>query len=441
MSINTIRTLFLPILLIILLGFVLRAHNLNTWPRLGATFDEYAWTWQGINLIQDHVPKSWSPHKEYSDKKYVEYQKTAFWIATPYLEHPPLFGLVSGSFAIANGASNMYEVTIDKIRPLALFLGALSIGLIFILTKEIYDKKIALLSSLIFATIPTIAIGSRIVQNENFFIPSFLLSLIFIVKYLKTKRRLFLFAGAIVCGLLIIAKIPWIAATLSVTAILFYNKKYKDGLIIALISSLFFAGFLIYGYYYDWNLLVSLWKLQLQRYDLTFNSLFALFTQPYLVDRTMIDGWIYFGWFAFILLLIKDLKKNYALIFALLGYLAVFVFAIPNEAGHGWYRYPFYPFLAVSIAIFIKDYFNKNLLLTFVFILFTGLSLLELSWARVFGFSFIIFRLFLFLSALPLLSLFFKDLRLKRLSSSLNYLMLFIIFGLNIWSVYLYNEQ
>ena len=155
----------------------------------------------------------------------------------------------------------------------------------------------------------------------------------------------------------------------------------------------------------------------------------------------MIDGWIYFGWFAFILLLIKDLKKNYALIFALLGYLAVFVFAIPNEAGHGWYRYPFYPFLAVSIAIFIKDYFNKNLLLTFVFILFTGLSLLELSWARVFGFSFIIFRLFLFLSALPLLSLFFKDLRLKRLSSSLNYLMLFIIFGLNIWSVYLYNEQ
>ena len=132
MSINTIRTLFLPILLIILLGFVLRAHNLNTWPRLGATFDEYAWTWQGINLIQDHVPKSWSPHKEYSDKKYVEYQKTAFWIATPYLEHPPLFGLVAGSFAIVNGASDMYQVTIDKIRPLALFLRILSIVLIFL---------------------------------------------------------------------------------------------------------------------------------------------------------------------------------------------------------------------------------------------------------------------------------------------------------------------
>lgn len=441
MSINTPRTLFLPILLILILGFVLRSHNLNTWPRLGATFDEYAWTWLGMNLIQDGVPRSWSPHQEYNNKKYVEYQKTAFWIATPYLEHPPLFGLAAGSFALMNGATDMYQVTIDKIRPLALFLGVLSIALIFLLTKEVYDKKIALLSSLIFATVPTIVIGSRIVQNENFFIPSFLLTLILIVKYLKSKKRLFLFASAIVCGLLVLAKIPWIAATLAIVMILFYNKKYKDGLVVTLISSLFFAGFLIYGYYYDWNLFVSLWKLQLQRYDLTFNSIFALFSEPYLVDRTMIDGWIYFGWFAFILLLIKELKKNYVLIFGLLGYLAVFVFAIPNEAGHGWYRYPFYPFLAASIAIFIRDYFNKNLLLTFIFVLFVGLSLLELTWARVFGFSFIVFRLFLFLSALPLLPLFFKDLRIKKLSSSLNYLILLIFFFLNAWAIFLYNEQ
>ncbi len=441
MSTNIKRVIFLPILFILLLGFVLRSNNLNTWPRLGATFDEYAWTWQGISLIKEKVPKSWSPHRQYSDKEYVEYQKTAFWIATPYLEHPPLFGLVAGSFAIANGASNMYEVTIDKIRPLSLFLGVLSIALVFLLAKEIYDKKIALLSSAIFAIVPTIVIGSRIVQNENFFIPLFLLTLIFIVKYLKTKRRLFLFASALLCGLLILAKIPWVAATLAILMILFYNKKYKDGLTVLTISAIFFAGFLIYGAYYDWNLFTNLWKLQLQRYDLTFNSVFALFTQPYLVDRTMIDGWIYFGWFSFILLLIKDLKKNYVLILGLIGYLAVFVFAIPNEAGHGWYRYPFYPFLVISIAIFIKDYFNKNLLLSSVFIILVGLSLLELSWAKVFGFSFIVFRLFLFLSALPLLPLFFKNSRLKKLSTSLNYLMLFIIFGLSIWSIYLYNEQ
>lgn len=441
MSKNIKRTIFIPFLFIFLLGFTLRAHNLNTWPRLGATFDEYAWTWLGINLIKEGVPKSWSPHQEYANKKYVEYQKTAFWIATPYLEHPPLFGLISGSFAMVNGATKMYEVTIDKIRPLALFLGVLSIALIFILTKEIYDKKIALLSSFIFATVPTIVIGSRIIQNENFFIPSFLFSLFLIVKYLKTKRRIFFFASAILCGLLILAKIPWIAASLAIIMVLFYNKKNKDGLLALTIGGIFFAGFLIYGYFYDWNLFVNLWKLQLERYDLTFNSVFALFTDPFLVDRKMIDGWIYFGWFAFILLLIKDFKKNYIVIFGLLSYLAVFIFAIPNEAGHGWYRYPFYPFLAISLAIFIKDYFNKNPILTFLFIIFTGLSLLELTFARIFGFSFVVFRLFLFLSAVPLLQLFFKSLRLRKISTSLNYLMLFIIFCLNVWTIYLYNEQ
>ena len=441
MSTNIKRVIFLPILLILLLGFVLRSHNLTTWPRLGATFDEYAWTWLGMNLIQEGVPKSWSPNREYNNKKYVEYQKTAFWIAAPYLEHPPFFGIVAGAFAMANGASNMYQVTIDKIRPLALFLGVTSIALIFILTKEIYDKKIALLSSLIFATIPTIVIGSRILQNENFFIPSFLLSIIFIVKYLKTKKRLFLFLSALICGFLIIAKIPWVAAALTIVMILFYNKKYKDGLFVILISAIFFIGFLFYGYFYDWNLFINLWKLQLERYDLAFNSVYALFTEPYLVDRLMIDGWVYFGWFAFILLLIKDFKKNYISIFGILVYLAVFIFAIPNEAGHGWYRYPFYPFLAISLAVFIKDYFNKNIILTFMFILFIGLSLLELTWVRIFGFSFVVFRLFLFLSAIPLLPLFFKNTKLKKISNSLNYLLLLIIFLLNIWTVYLYNEQ
>src|SRR3989344_1630778 len=40
---------------IILLGYFLRNHNINTWPRLGATFDEYAWVWQGISLIKKKI--------------------------------------------------------------------------------------------------------------------------------------------------------------------------------------------------------------------------------------------------------------------------------------------------------------------------------------------------------------------------------------------------
>src|SRR3989344_4151727 len=182
---------FILLALILILGLYLRSYNLNTWPRLGATFDEYAWTWLGINLIQ------------YENKKAIIYQKTHFVLVKPYLEHPPFFGLVAGSYALINGAKDMFDVDISRIRGLALILGVLSIFILYVFAAEVYGYKIGLLSSFIYATIPTIVIGSRIVENENFFIPFFLLSLFLIVKFVKTKNPWFRNICALVCGLLI----------------------------------------------------------------------------------------------------------------------------------------------------------------------------------------------------------------------------------------------
>lgn len=426
---------------IIILGLFLRTHNFTEYPRFGSTFDEYAWTWLGINIIKEKTPISWSSHQHYEKfRKHLIFQNTNFWIVKPYLEHPPFFGIVAGSFAILNGTRDMYEISIDKIRPLAIFMGIFSIFLIFFLVREIYGEKLALLSSLIYATIPTVAIGSRIVQNENFFIPMYLAALFLIVKFIKTKKKLFLYVSALLCGLLIISKIPWIAATLGIVAILFYNKLYKDGIKIITITLSFFISYIAYGIYFNQELFFNLWGLQLERYSLTFNSFFAIFTEPYLVDRFLLDGWIYFGWIAFFLLLSKNLKQNFIIIFALLGYLAVFIFAIPNEPGHGWYRYPFYPFLAVSIAIFIREYFNKNLLMTFMFLIFVCLSLLELTWTKTFGFSFSVFRIFLILSASALLPLFFKKTKLIKYSTVVNFSLLILGFVLSIWTVISYTD-
>lgn len=433
---------FIILTAIILIGLVLRVHNYSTSPRFGATMDEFAWTWLGINLIQEGAPKSWSSHPQYidSDRNHLIYKGAAFWIVAPYLEHPPFFGVVAGSFALLNGADNMYDIDVGRIRPLAIILGVISIGVLFLLVKEVYDKETALLASLIYAVIPTVAIGSRIVQNENFFIPGFLTALLLTIKYVKTNNKLFIVFVSVLCGLLLVSKIPWIAACVAVISILIYFKKYKESAIVFGTVLAFFLGYIAYGYYYDWNLFVSLWKLQLQRYDLTFNSVYAIFKDPFLADRHLIDGWIYFGWISFFLLLIKDFKKNFLPILGLLAYLGVFIFAIPNEPGHGWYRYPFYPFLAISLAIFIKDYFNKNILLTFIFILFLGLSLLELTFTKMFGFSFIVFRAFLIISSLSLLPLFFQHKIIKKYIPLLNYLFLIGIFSLSFLAVILYKD-
>jgi len=439
MSEFIVKFRFVILGLILILGLYLRHNNLYTWPRLGATFDEYAWTWLGINLIQNHTPISWSPHLQYENRKVIKYQGAYFTLVKPYLEHPPLFGLVAGGWAMLNGATDILHTNLEQIRGLALLLGVLSVFMVYIFAAEVYGVKIGLLSSLIYAMVPTVVVGSRIVENENFFIPFFLLSLYLISKFIKTNRSFFRNSSALICGLLVLAKIPWITAAVAVVLILLFYKKYKDICKFLAIVIPLFLLFIVYGLYWDSNLFVKLWQLQLQRYDLAFNSIFALFTSPYLIDRFLIDGWIYFGWFALFLLGAKDYKNNLFILFPFLAYFAIFVFAIPNEPQHGWYRYPFYPFLIISTAVFLKEYFNKNHFLTFMFLIFTGLSLLQLTWGQAVGFSFIIFRFFLGMFSISLLPVFFP--KTKKISSLINYLSLVIILCLNIWAIKGYNEQ
>lgn len=430
---------FLVLVLILILGFYLRSNNLYTWPREGATFDEYAWTWLGISLIQNHVPESWSRHPQYTNRKEVIYRKADFTLVKPYLEHPPLFGIIAGSFALLSGVRDMYHVDLNHIRGLSLILGILSIFILYIFAAEVYDYRIGLLTSGIYSIVPTVVVGSRIVENENFFIPFFLLSLYLIAKFIKTKKAIHRNIAAIICGLLILAKIPWIAGAFSVVLILFYLRKYKDAFKFLAIVIPIFLVFFVYGFYFDSKLFLNLWAFQLQRYDIAFDSIFALFRAPYLVDRFLFDGWIFFGWLAIFLLMLKDLKKNYFIIIPFLAYFSIFVFAIPNEPGHGWYRYPFYPFLITSVALFLKEYFNKNYILTFFFLMFIGLSLLQLTWAQSFGFSYTVFRIFLILYGLSMLPLFFP--KTKKFSFIASYLSLILILVFNTWTILNYNEQ
>jgi len=136
---------------------------------------------------------------------------------------------------------------------------------------------------------------------------------------------------------------------------------------------------------------------------------------------------------------LPNIKKHFFIVLPLLSYFVIFMAGIPDEPGHGWYRYPFYPFLAISIALFIKEYFNKNYILTFLFLIMVGLSLLELTWSKTFGFSFFVFRGYIALSSISLLPIFFP--KTKKISGYINYITLVIIFNLSAWSVLIYNEQ
>lgn len=435
-----LTSIFLCIILCV--GFALRYHNLNVWPREGATFDEYAWTFLGLSLWDKGIPTSWSPHAAYTNRLiYFNPHGARFTLVTPYLEHPPLFGLVAGGFARLNSVNTFDQVTIAKIRPLALALGVLSIFSVYLLASVLYGEGIGLIAAGIYAIIPTVAVGSRIVQNENFFIPLFLLSLYYAYKYLTQSVRRDLIITAILCGLLPLAKIPWLAAPLAVTAIFAVYGKWKPALLTILVTAFSLFMYYIYGTFYDSTVFFNLLKLQVARYDMAFDSIFVLFRDPLTADRTLVDGWIYIGWAVMFLSLCKDFKKNAVLAIGFLSYFLVFAFAVPGEPLHGWYRYPFYPFLAISIALFLKEYLNKNFLASSIFFMITGLSMLAGSWAQVLGFSYPVFRTYIIMVAVGALPGIFPKLKKYKIFHVFNILILCIVIVLSMWTIYLYNEQ
>lgn len=432
-----------PILAIILLtGFILRFHDYTVWPREGATYDEFAWTFLGISLWQKGVPTSWSTHAAYKNNvHYVNPHGAVFNLVTPYLEHPPLFGLVAGGFTMVNGVTSFDGVTIPKIRPLALFLGTLAIFSVFLLASAVYGDGIGLISTAIYAIIPTVAIGSRLVQNENFFIPFFLLALYFAYRYVKHSEKSDLYVSAGISALLPLAKVPWITAPVAVMAMFAYAKKWKAAVIVGIVTLICFSGFLVYGLLLDKEVFLNLWKLQLARYDIAFDSLFVLFREPILADRYLVDGWVYFGWAAMMLLIVRDLKKSLPVVLGFMAYAAVFVFAIPNEPLHGWYRYPFYPFLAIAIAVFLYENFNRNYLSSAVFYIVTGLSMFAESWGKILGFSFPVFRTYLAVVAAGALPGIFPGLKRVTIIRWVNIGILVLITLLSVWTIFTYNEQ
>ena len=325
------------------------------------------------------------------------FEGARFWIVTPYLEHPPLFGLIAGGYAIMNGIHSMQDVTLPKIRPLAIFLGVASIFLLFILVRQVYGTSVALIASAIYSVTPTLVIGSRIVQNENFLIPCWLLALILINNYLQTGRKSFRNLAAILAGLLSLAKVPWLIVGVSLALILSFKHKWKDAILVGIITLGIFSLFILYVFYFDKDLFVRLWQLQVARYDISFSGFFSLFTSPLLVDRFYLDGWILFGWFA-ILFMLKDTKKNFLIILPFISYLLIYIFAIPNEPSHGWYRYPFYPFLTIATALFLWSELKKISLSSLVFLFVVGLSLLSNFWLPMFGFSYSVYRIFIILA-------------------------------------------
>lgn len=362
-------------------AYYLRDDNYAAIPFPGESMDEYSFGWVGLSLIQTGVPMGTSgiPGYENYDFRYINvdqvFKETAggdpFVINAPWFDHPPVLGLVTGGYAYLKGARVFEDVLISFIRKPMVVIGAISVLLLFIYLFNVFGIKEALVGSLIYTVSPLAIIGSRTVQAENLLIPLFLGSLIAIYFYIEKQKAWLLWVAAIIAGFSVLVKLSGIAIILSCLFLLFYfSRGFKKSLpsliTLGVISTSFFLFFISYGMAYDSKLFIDiLGSNQSRFYGIGAKAFYDLLTTTKITNlHYLTDGWFLGGWVAAISLftIVSDKKKEFYILIPLVCYLVVFI--LFGSEAHGWYRYPFLPFLFAAVAyLCVKAFTNTRFLI------------------------------------------------------------------------------
>lgn len=374
--------LIFSLVLILGLGFFLRAKNHTVIPQPGESVDEYSFTWVGLSLLENGVPIGTSGLSPYNHLwKYINvngfyqgpYTPNPFPIDQPWFDHPPLFGLVTGSYAYVRGVRDFADTTIAIIRKPMLAIGVVNLALLFLLAFLVFDFKTALVAGLIFATEPLIVISSRMAQAENLLITFFLGALLYFFLYQKKNKGVYFWLAITLAGLATLTKVSgWSVpvALILLTIVLDQKQKLQKSFLIFAGSLGLFLLFPIYGAIYDFNLFIQLLLANSSRvYFDGFNIVYSLLARQN-ITRDLQSGWITLGWISIIGLFANNIKQNKLWYIAapLLSYL--FFYMIFGSQSYGWYKFPFFPFLVLAISrVFIETLENPNLLFN-VFLIF-----------------------------------------------------------------------
>ena len=379
-------------ILVLTLASSLRLYHYDSIPDDKWTADEIAFCWNGMSLIQNHVPTAWSWLSSYGDFPIVMWQGHSYKLVTPWFDHPPLFSLVVGGAAILGGANSFFDVSMSVIRIPSLIFGILSVFLLFHLCTRLFNIYIALISSLVYATNPSIVFLSRLAVSENLIICLTLSMLICFLEYRKTSRGFYLYISILLAGLASISKVTGLFLIITLCLLLVYLKKWRVSIIACLSGLLMFSLYFIYGYYYDIQLFLSVIFEQSGRFNslsIVKNLLFQNY--EYKLKFIDIDIWFAFSWFIFMLVLYKLKYTFQSLIIFLPIITYLFVLFLSGGQSHYflWYNIMFYPFLSIILGyylyFFIKnsDFFTAFILLIFFGAWFINIFLLDSDWKIV----------------------------------------------------------
>lgn len=371
------KTFLVVLAIITLFSLILRLKDYDTVPPVNEAFDEVFYAWGGGTWIKEGVPKSWSYFEQYKNVEHVEYAGINWRIVSPSIEKPPLYSLINGVLISIAGIDDVFATPHRLIRHIPLFLSIFTVFLVGLVARRIFDARVGILSSLIYATVPTIVLTNRLSLTENLLTPLLLLALLLLTDDIREKTNFKTIIIGILCALAVLTKQIGIFIPLGVAVIYFIFKKQSKFLIIVTLSAIGLFIYLAEGIYYGWDLFVSLqqqWRIAhpLSGLPEVIASIFR-FQGIGPKNHPFIDGPILLGYlllFTSPLLLKIDKFANYRnTLFLIFPFIYLILLAIGESGGpaftfFGWYLYPLLPFVVILFAKFIWDFWQKPQFLT-----------------------------------------------------------------------------
>lgn len=316
-------------------------------------------------------------------------------LVSPYIDHPP-FGSLIYSFGVDSSIASISDIKPSQTRQVSLIISITNSILIYIFVFLFSNNLFtALLSSLIYSTIPIFILSSRFTLLENILIPLSLLSLIFLKLFQNSKKLLFLFLSSLSTSLALLTKISGIYIFFICLWFLLSNKSDKKTYY-KFIAPIFILNILYFLYieYLSPGLFLSMLKNQSGR---TFFGSLNFLTSIIRLNFTNFPTESYWL-FGFISFLFLKKKSSYLVSFILITVISIFFIAGPNYA---WYYLPLIPFYVYSISEFVTSLLKKpSTLKSLIFFFLPFSTSFHYGYELFHTNSLIIYRLFLIIFAI-----------------------------------------
>jgi len=334
---------------ILLVGLVVRVVHLQSVPGDNESSDEYFWTWTGMGLVQDGVPKGWSVLPFYDDEALAEvrFKGETFTIVAPCMDHPPLYSVAMGLWMTALGYRDILTVDLLAMRLSSLLLFTITFALTGLLAMQVTGPRQALVALATMALSSPIVVNSKLVVSENFFVVIVLGTLLALLRHLGGGSRRWLVLVGVGALCLPLSKIAALGLSL---ALLFVAVAHKDKLAALVVSAATVGGlvvYVVYGLAVGGDTFVGALQSQAGRFQ-GFTSAFSLLLVPKVVNQPLTYGLFFLALAALVVEGARGRMK--AVVIPLITYACVMGFFANRFLVFGWYLIPLYPFLCIGIA-------------------------------------------------------------------------------------------